>query len=112
MDGQPSSQLTIEVAKENGIDLSHHRSKSITSWDLRNSSLILTMTPGHREELLNYFSADSDRLYTLKGFLRKNKISNESIDDPYGLNLNFYRRIFNEIENEIDRIYPELKRRI
>jgi protein-tyrosine-phosphatase len=112
MDGLPSSQLTIEVAKENGLDLSQHRSKSITAWDLRNSSLILTMTPAHREELLHYFSADSDKLFTLKGFLREKKKSNESIDDPYGLNLNFYRRIFSEIEGEIDRIYPELKYRI
>jgi protein-tyrosine-phosphatase len=110
MDGQKASQLTVEVAKQYGLDLSQHRSRSITAQDLRISDLILTMTPQHREELVNFFSHKPEKVYTLKGYLRSNSSLNAAIDDPYGLNLNFYRRIFNEIESEISRIFPELKK--
>jgi protein-tyrosine-phosphatase len=110
MDGQNASQLSIEVAGENGLDLSQHHSKSITARDLRFSDLILTMTPQHRDELLNYFLENLDKVYTLKGYLRQKLLANEAVDDPYGMNLNFYRRIYSEIEAEILRIFPELKK--
>jgi len=108
MDGQEACHASVEVAAENEIDLSRHRSTSITAQDLRLSNLILTMTPDHRDEILYYHSATVDNVYTLKGYLRKIPPVNEAIDDPYGLTLNFYRRIYKEIEDEISRIFPKL----
>jgi protein-tyrosine-phosphatase len=108
MDGHTACQASIEVAAENEMDLSQHRSTSITAQDLRLSNLILTMTPDHRDEIFSYHSPKSDNVYTLKGYLRKKPPENETIDDPYGLSLNFYRRIFKEIETEISRIFQEL----
>ena len=110
MDGQKASQLTVEVARENGLDLSRHRSSSITARDIRSSDLILTMTSQHRDELLNSFSQKPGKIHTLKGYLRVKSPINEAVDDPYGLNLNFYRRIYHEIESEISRIFPEIKK--
>jgi protein-tyrosine-phosphatase len=66
------------------------------------------MTPDHRDEIFSYQSPKSDNVYTLKGYLRKKPPENETIDDPYGLSLNFYRRIYKEIETEISRIFPQL----
>ncbi len=110
-DGQKSSAFTEEVAKENKLDLSHHRSQSLNPQLIRNSDLILCMTPEHRQDLLKLFPGAEDKIFTLKGFARTQPLENEVIGDPIGLSLNFYRRIFGEIESELKRILPDIKMR-
>lgn len=111
IDGQSSSDLMRQVALENGLDLSHHRSQAMGLEMLKQADLILVMTPTHKNELLNIFPHFNDKIFTITEFGRKNPPAKNAIDDPIGMNLNFYRRIYSELEKEIDRIWEEIKRR-
>lgn len=110
VDGQPSSSLTIAVARENDLDLSRHRSQAINLHLIKSAALILCMTPVHKKELLQIFPHYDNKIFTLKEYLREYPPRKQAIDDPIGMNLNFYRRIFREIHEEIDRIWPEIKK--
>jgi protein-tyrosine-phosphatase len=110
-DGRKPSALTVEVAAENGLDISGHTSQSLNLRLLQQSDLVLCMTPEHRLELSNIFPDQKEKIYTLKGFNRKQVPANEAIDDPIGLSFNFYRRIYKEIDTEVQRIFPEISNR-
>ncbi len=109
MEDQEASELTQQVAKENHLDLSYHLSKSITPSLVDNSDLILCMSLSHKKEILNFFPSSESKVFTLKEYKKKSVPPKESIDDPIGMTYNFYRRIFNEIDEEIKRIFPEIK---
>jgi protein-tyrosine-phosphatase len=108
-DGYPVSTLAIAVAKENGIDVSKHLSRSITPEMINSSDLILCMTPAHKKELLLFFPKLESKIFALKEYGHKKKPQKLAIDDPIGMNLNFYRRIYSEIDTEIKRILPLIK---
>jgi protein-tyrosine-phosphatase len=106
IEDQKACESTQEVSRENGLELTHHGSKSLTPFLVKNADLILTMAPTHKKEILNFFPSANSKVYTLKEYMQTNKLVKESIDDPIGMTLNFYRRVFKEIQNEINRIFP------
>ncbi len=108
-EGQQVSRLARLVAEENGLDLSQHRSKPISLHLMKSSNLILCMTPSHKMDLLQIFPHYEHKIFTLKEFGRECKPIRLSIDDPIGMTLNFYRRIFNEIQQEILRTWPLIR---
>ncbi len=109
MDGQEPSDLAKQVAEENHLDLSHHRSCSLIPEKIIHADLILCMALEHKEHLQRLFPTIKNRIYTLKEFAQKEKKVSYTIDDPIGMTLNFYRRIFREIETEMKRILPTIK---
>lgn len=108
-EGQRTSELTRKVAGEDGLDLSAHRSQPFTLQDAKTSDLILCMTPSHKKDLLQIFPHFDSKIYTLKEYCRKIPGENTAIADPIGMNLNFYRRIYREIGDEIERIWPQIR---
>lgn len=106
VEDQKACELSQQVTRENGLELTHHSSKSLIPSLIKNADLILTMTPTHKKEILNFFPTANSKVYTLKEYMQPNKLVKESIDDPIGMTLNFYRRVFKEIHNEIDRVFP------
>ncbi|MFZ0391579.1 MAG: hypothetical protein WAN36_14055, partial [Calditrichia bacterium] len=110
-DGQPVSRLARMVAADNGVDVSGHRAQSLTPFMVKNSDLILCMTPQHKQDLLQIFPHVPNRIFTLKEYMREFPPQKTAVDDPIGMNLNFYRRIFNEINEEIKRIWPFIRKR-
>jgi protein-tyrosine-phosphatase len=109
MGGQPPSSLTKSVVEENGGDISGHRSKPITLDNIKSSDLILCMTPTHTKDLLKIFPHFDSKIFTLKDYQRKKTLPNPAVDDPIGMNLNFYRRVYSEINGEIERIWPAIR---
>ena len=109
IEGEKASEFSIAVAKENGLDLGSHRSKGIPSKLMEESDLVLTMTVDHTEKLKIIHSKHEHKIYPLKQYLTEEKRFSYSIEDPIGLSLDFYRKVFNEIRQELERILPELK---
>lgn len=107
-EGTPASSMTQMVAAEEGLDLSGHRSTPITPHLIKTSDLILCMTPSHKRDLLQIFPHLEKKIFTLREFGRLHAPQKQAIDDPIGMNLNFYRRIYSELKAEIDRIWPIL----
>lgn len=107
-DGNPAGSLSQLVAQENGLDLSAHRSQPMTPQLIKDADLVLCMTPVHKDDILKIFPHFQDKVFTLKEFAREIPPHKKAIDDPIGMNLNFYRRIFKELEDEITRIFPAI----
>jgi protein-tyrosine-phosphatase len=108
--GEPASDYSIVVAGENGLDLEAHRSKGISSEIMNDSDLVLCMTIDHAEKLKYQYPALCEKIYTLKEYLTKGDLLSYSIEDPIGLSLDYYRKVFSDIKIELERIFPELKK--
>ncbi|MBL7093475.1 hypothetical protein ISS22_05830 [candidate division KSB1 bacterium] len=109
IENHPATPNAVSVAKEKGVDISGHSSKGITKDIVEEADLIFVMATLHRNFVVVNFPKTKNKVHLLTNFdLDKSEQRNESVKDPIGENLKFYRRIINHIENEIDRILPEL----
>ncbi len=102
--GNPISKNSLIILKELGIDASHHQSRRIDKYIITNSYLILTMTEEHKRTLISHFPNCAAKIKTLSEAVN---LDND-IEDPYGLDLNFYRIAFNEIKERIDSLLENL----
>ncbi len=108
-EGQAASSLSKKIVQESGLDISGHRSQPITLDLIKSSDLMLCMTLYHKRDILKIFPHFESKIFTLKEFSRENPPQKQAIDDPIGMGMSFYRRIFGEIESEIHRIWPTIK---
>ena len=69
-DGSMASYEAVNAMELYGIDLSKHRSQPLSYWLVMRASLILTMTPAQKEEILARYPFASLKLSTLSGFMR------------------------------------------
>lgn len=94
----PANENAIKVMEEDGIDISNHTSKQIDEEILRESDLIITMTNGHRDLLLNIYPEYKEKTFTLKAY--DNGIKGD-ISDPFGGNIEEYRKTKDQIKKLI-----------
>ncbi|GKX54173.1 protein-tyrosine-phosphatase [Leminorella grimontii] len=90
---------TVTVLKERGIDISHHQATQLTQADVDTSTLLLTMTQGHKDKILANFPAAKGKVYTLAEFAANRQ---EDLSDPYGKPLEAYRTV----EKQLDELLP------
>ena len=107
IEGHPASQYAVDVAALSGINLNYHRSKYITEGLVKHADLILTMERSHTQyikSLWPYF----DSIFELKCFGLEEKSVPPSIEipDPIGMDIDFYKDVFDELKKEINRISP------
>lgn len=117
-DGDSASPQSLEVMKDLwGIDLSSHRSRTLTQADIDESHLILTMTRSHKGFLISMYPQAKNKIFTLKEFALDIDISNSAgeynysldITDPYGMPVQVYKRSAEEIKHVIDKLLKKLK---
>lgn len=84
-DGEAASENSIEAMSEIGIDISAHRSKTVTRDLLDNTDLIVCLSNGHYDILRNFTHESKLRLL------------GKGISDPYGMRLSEYIRTRDEI---------------
>jgi protein-tyrosine-phosphatase len=106
IEGRQASSLTQKIALNYGIDLSKHRSTALNLELVNSANLILCMTLNQKKDLVKIFPHFESKIFTLQEFGRKKAPQKQSIDDPIGMSYNFYKRISNEIYQEILRIWP------
>jgi len=110
LDGQRASEHAMAVAKEHGIDISEHRSQSLRKELVEDADIILAMAEDHREYLEMTYPHVRENVFLLKTFDRPNKrgLRSLSIPDPIGRDRPFYRRVFRQLEKELQRILPRI----
>jgi len=91
---------TIEVIKEEGIDVSDHKGKSISPELLRKSDFIYIMEHIHRKMILNMLPEADSKIRLLN--------EEEDIPDPIGKPLVEYRRVKDIIKDKVEDIFLEL----
>jgi protein-tyrosine-phosphatase len=104
-DGAPASDGALLVGMERGLDLSQHRSQTLTRELVRQADLILAMGPHHLErvEALD----GGGRAYLLTDFA-SHGTSSRPVNDPIGAELDVYRATADELEQEVRRVFDRI----
>ena len=112
MNGMPATEEAINVAKEDGMDLSGHRSKRLTGHDVKEANLIFVMEYKHEEYMLSKYPKARNKIYLLKEFKKIGDydISKDcDITDPITGDQSFYKETFQVIKDSIENILKEIK---
>jgi tRNA threonylcarbamoyl adenosine modification protein (Sua5/YciO/YrdC/YwlC family) len=102
--GCPASPESVTILRELGLDLTKHEAQPLTEALVRHSDLILAMTAGHWQAIVQRWPGAADRTHMLLP---------EQIDvaDPIGRAIDAYRHAASEIKRGVDfhaeRIYRE-----
>ena len=101
-DNQTASKNAILALREMCIDLTNHRSQTVTAALVDEADWVLTMTNSHKQQLLSLKPDASNKIFTLSEFTFQN--STKNISDPFGGNLDTYIECRNEITEYIMKL--------
>ncbi|MDD5409707.1 MAG: L-threonylcarbamoyladenylate synthase [Candidatus Omnitrophica bacterium] len=101
--GLGASAETREVLKNEGIDVSGHRSQRLTKEMVDRSDIILVMEAMHEKRVLQLAPEAKNRLFLLKEFARMDD-NDLDILDPIGGSPEFYEKTFHTIKDAVERI--------
>jgi protein-tyrosine-phosphatase len=112
LDGYPATPNGVNTAQKHGVDISEHHSQRLTAKLFKEVDLIFALAANHYEFMRSFPDADT-KLFMVKGFPQEELADKEhSVDDPIGGTPEEYEATFLEIEQEIERAFPEILRRI
>jgi protein-tyrosine-phosphatase len=108
-DGAPASDGALLVGMERGLDLSSHRSQTLSRELVMSADLILAMGPHHLEriEALGGASGGGGKAYLITDFASHGADS-RPVNDPVGGELDVYRATADELEQEIRRVFDRI----
>jgi protein-tyrosine-phosphatase len=109
IEGSPASNLAVEVATENGLDLTSHRSRQLTEKILSNSDLVIGMQPSHLFPLQPLQQAGKLELHILGEYCTISSEARPDIPDPFGGNRAEYERAFTTIARCVDGLVEHLR---
>jgi protein-tyrosine-phosphatase len=107
----PAEQNAILVCKENGIDLSAHRSTSLSDDDMYTSDIVITMEYKQSRYLRRKYPLLKDKIILLPFFMNKRSIglNSMSIKDPYGRPIYDFEHCYNYIFSCINNLFYQMK---
>ncbi|MCK5552807.1 MAG: low molecular weight phosphotyrosine protein phosphatase [Deltaproteobacteria bacterium] len=89
--------FAVQVAGEEGIDISGHRARVVNNGNLSWADIVLVMEAGQREFISMEFPRHSAKVVLLGNFGSQGG----EIADPYGASLEAYRACFGEIREAL-----------
>ena len=104
MNNQSASENAIIAMKNNLVDISNHRSKQITMEMIEESDIILTMTNGHKQAILQASPGMNSKVFTLKEFVGLDG----DIADPFGGSIEIYEESLKDIKIALQRLAQKL----
>jgi len=105
VEGINASREALEILRDEGMDLSHHRSSKVTAELIEKAHYIFTMTRIHKEILLNLYPEAREKIWLFPEFAGMN---GREISDPYGLGMEKYRLVAGEIKEALKEIIARL----
>jgi len=110
VEGMPASPNAVKAMREEGIDLSFHKSRPLSE-EILKADLILTMTKGHKDYILNKFPKTKGRVFVLEEFSSgQGPDENMDITDPYGGDEHTYRKVAAEIKQKLKSVLARLEK--
>lgn len=98
-DGLPASGNAVTAAKELGADISAHRSRMLTHEMAQSARYLVCMTGAHYDRVCELFPDCADKVFTL---------TQRDVSDPFGGDLETYRRAAAEIDEGVRSIIGRL----
>jgi tRNA threonylcarbamoyl adenosine modification protein (Sua5/YciO/YrdC/YwlC family) len=101
-----ASSETIAVLAEEGIDASRHLARPMNTVMLKKADLIIVMTRGHRDQVIERVPGAEKKIYLLKEFIDRPTGADENIDipDPIGKPRYLYKECLKEIKEAIHKV--------
>lgn len=104
LEGLPTTPETLNLLKQEGLDVSSHRSQKVSLELIKKSDLILVMEKIQEETIKEWLPQLKNRLFLLKEFAKIDDSGDLNIPDPIGRPLQDYRVIFGLIKQAIERV--------
>lgn len=104
VDGRPANPDTVRVMARRGIDLSAHRAHTLTRADVEEADLILAVASEQVEVIVTLFPQYKPKVHLLSEMAGYRY----DIPDPGGGSLYEYLQCAEELENLIERSYPQI----
>ncbi|MEZ6052850.1 MAG: hypothetical protein R3C02_15940 [Planctomycetaceae bacterium] len=99
--GAPASPESVEICRNDGVDLTHHSSQPLTEELLLAADKVFTMTFGHRETILSQYPELEDRIELLSR-------NGQDVSDPIGWGMAAYQQCHREIFESLQALVDEL----
>lgn len=111
IDGAPAAPHAIAVGRENGFDLTRHRSRGLTAADVRAADVVVVMTLTHLDQLARRFGDTGQRRYLLRAFEAGPEPAGGApeLDDPVTGPLEEFREAFAIARPCVDHLLLWLK---
>ena len=106
-EGQPASEGSIDVAAQDGLDLSAHRSRRVTVSEVRAADYVFVMEPLHRVAL-EALGAPVERVHVLSDWPRPGEPA-MPVSDPFGGSHEAYEECWRRIRRHVTRIAPHVR---
>ena len=106
--GSPASRNSIEAMAELGVDLTAHQSQPLSFEILSTAEVIITMTEGHRFEILQDFPETENKVFLINSF--GTSMVSTDVMDPFGGSLEIYKKTRDEISQAISELIDYLKK--
>ena len=103
-DGSPASDGALLVGMERGLDLSAHRSRHLTPAILKESDLVLVMSPSHLSRVREI--DPGAKAHLLAGFASGE--AGRAVQDPFGGDLAAYRETVDDLETELSQLLDRI----
>jgi len=104
INGIRPSDETIELLKEEGLDVSGYFSKGISPLMIKKSDLIFVMEQLHKKRIKELVPQIKNNVFLLKEFAKIDINEGLDIPDPIGKPLEFYKHTFYVIKEAVERI--------
>jgi len=103
--GRPATALAKEVSAEHGIDISEHRSSGFDRSTADSADVILAMTRGHVDEILEVAPQAREKTFLLSEFADGSDVD---VPDPIGGPKEEYERVFDMLAGYVEKALPKL----
>jgi protein-tyrosine-phosphatase len=104
-EGAPASEGAYLVGLENGLDLSGHKARLLTSDTVRDAHVILTMSRHHRTRVQDL--GGEGRVFLLGEFTGL-KGNHAEVSDPFGSDIDTYRDTYDQLQTLIQQATDRL----
>jgi protein-tyrosine-phosphatase len=104
-EGFPATADARRAMQERGIDLSHHRSRTVTAVLLKSADLVLVMESAHARNLRDLFPPLAERVHLLTEMVGES----HDIEDPVGMGLERYRSLADYLQALFVRALPRIR---
>ena len=104
--------VTSSVCGDRGVEIKSHRARQVTAQNINEATFVVCMAENHKNMIVGATPEAKEKTFLLKEFLHPHPPKELSVNDPTGQSRKAYEACFEQIEKEIERVVPRLRKRI